>query len=329
MSLTLTIAELPAYLQHSAFYRSLASEDGPFDVPAACFSVSTKVSCSRDLHRLLQVLRFWGVDYCPDDLVAYVMTYPHSEACALLTEFAADLNYAAPLAAILAHPKANPLAIAYKGGDLSVVMFLEAQGYKCVNACLNACEANQLACLEHARHGGYDWITGMCEAAVQWGHIECLRYAVENGCAWKVPVSKPWLLGRLWADSFALQHREEGHGLCCKDSPYSERHLDCLKYAHDRGHYWGTVILIAAAECGHLSCMEYAHGTGCPWTPDVASVCAGHGHLNCLEYCVENGCPLNHTEAIHRATEGGHAHCVPFLLERAVLLGAAPQEAAV
>jgi hypothetical protein len=316
MSITLSPSELPSYLQNSAFYSSLGQHDGPFDVPVACFKVSTKVARSRDLYYLLNTLRFWGVNECPDDLAAYVMTYPRSKARALLEEFAAEMGYAASLAAILAQPSTNPLAIAYREGDLSVVKFLEAHDYKCANACQKACEANQLACLKHARQGRHDWIAGMCETAVQRGHIECLQYTIENGGAWKVSASTAHAVGRLWANSFALQHRAEGHGLCCKDSPYSERHLDCLKYAHDQGHYWGTVILVAAADCGHLSCMKYAHGTGCRWTPDVASVCARHGHLDCLEYSVENGCPLNHTEALHRAAEGGHVHCVPFLLKQ-------------
>jgi hypothetical protein len=315
MSITLTPDKVPSYLLNSALYCSLADDDGPFEVPAACCKLSTNLKTSQDLQYLLQTLRFWGVDECPDDLTAYVMTYPRSNARALLDEFAAELSYAASSSAILAQPGANPLTIAYKGGDLSVVKFLEAHDYKCSNACQVACEANQLCCLKHARKKQHDWIAGMCEVAVRRGHIECLQYAVENGGAWKVSSATAQLIGRLWDNSFAPQHRTEGHGLCCKDYPCSERHLECLKYAHDHGHYWGTVILVAAAECGHLSCMKYARSVNCAWTPDVANACARHGHLDCLEYCVENGCPLNATEALCHAAEGGHVHCVPYLLK--------------
>jgi hypothetical protein len=315
MSVTLTLPELPSYLRNSLFYRSLGQNQDPFDVPSTYFKVSSDIERSEDLRHLLQTLRFWGVEECPEDLLAYVVTHPSPITRAHLREFAAELNYAATLDAILAQPNTHPLAIAYRGGDLSVVKFLEGRGYECANACQKACEANHLACLKHARQGGHEWIVGMCEVAVERGHIECLQYAIENGCAWKVSAVTAQLESRIWTDNLALTLRMEGHGLCCKDSPCSERHLDCLKYAHDRGHYWGTVILIAAAECGHLSCMKYAHGVGCTWTPDVASTCARHGHLDCLEYCVENGCPLNATWALHRAAEGGHVHCVSILLK--------------
>jgi hypothetical protein len=53
MSITLSPSELPSYLQNSAFYSSLGQHDGPFDVPVACFKVSTKVARSRDLYYLL------------------------------------------------------------------------------------------------------------------------------------------------------------------------------------------------------------------------------------------------------------------------------------
>eukprot|EP01032_Pedospumella_encystans_P018973 gene18973-21583_t len=39
-----------------------------------------------------------------------------------------------------------------------------------------------LACLEFAHTQGCVWTSAACTAAAAGGHLECLMYAVENGC---------------------------------------------------------------------------------------------------------------------------------------------------
>ena len=46
-----------------------------------------------------------------------------------------------------------------------------------------------------------------------------------------------------------------------------------------------------AAEGGHLECLKYAHEKGCPWDAKTCSEAAQRGHLECLKYAHEKGCP--------------------------------------
>ena len=105
--------------------------------------------------------------------------------------------------------------------------------------------------------------------AAQGGHLECLRFAHENGS--------------LWCEDICIAAAEGGH-------------LECLQFAYEMDlsehtcHYaaWG----------GHLECLRFAHENGCLWDEDTCSTTsvatrtdvrgtkepasAENGHLECL-----------------------------------------------
>jgi hypothetical protein len=102
--------------------------------------------------------------------------------------------------------------------------------------------------------------------AARTGHLECLKYAHQNGC----PLSK----------------------FLCYDAARNG-HLDCLKYAHENGCPWDEDLCSDTAENNHLECLKYAHENGCPWNADTCYNAALFRHLDfdCLKYAYENGCP--------------------------------------
>jgi hypothetical protein len=77
--------------------------------------------------------------------------------------------------------------------------------------------------------------------AAWYGHLECLRYAHENGAPWDE---------RTTSDA-----ARNGH-------------LDCLRYAHEHGAPWDERTTSYAARHGHLECLRYAYFRGCPWNDD-------------------------------------------------------------
>lgn len=76
-----------------------------------------------------------------------------------------------------------------------------------------------------------------CTQAASRGHLECLKYADNMGCAW---------------DRKTCEKAAEGG------------HLDCLRYAHENGCPWGSETCEKAAEGGHVDCLNYALENGCP-----------------------------------------------------------------
>ncbi len=102
--------------------------------------------------------------------------------------------------------------------------------------------------------------------AAENGHLDCLKYAHDNGCPWNIHTTL-----------FAAKNN----------------HLDCLKYAHENGCPWYIGSTSVSAENGHLDCLKYSHENGCPWNQRATLNAAKNGYLECLKYAFENGCSLN------------------------------------
>jgi len=110
-----------------------------------------------------------------------------------------------------------------------------------------------------------------CKYAAYYGHLECLKYAHENGCPW---------------DKYT-----------CEYAAYNG-HLECLKYAHENGCPWGADTCINAVTNGHLECLKYAHENGCSWDESICEKAAEYGHLECLKYALEHNCPYTKNDEI-------------------------------
>jgi hypothetical protein len=133
---------------------------------------------------------------------------------------------------------------------------------KCID-CSMAAKKGHLECLKYAHENGCPWNSDTCSNAAQKGHIECLKYAHENGCKLR-------------------------SGIC--SSAAENGHLECLKYVHENGCEWSSDTCRDIAENGQIECLKYAHENGCEWTSDTCADAAFHGHLECLKYAHENGC---------------------------------------
>ncbi len=136
------------------------------------------------------------------------------------------------------------------------------------------------SCFRKAEKYGWKWAT----YAAYSGHLGCLRYAREQGCAW---------------DSMTLE------------AAAARGHLDCLRYAHENGCEWSPNVPAQAASNGHLDCLRYAHENGCEWDLNTTTFAADGGHLDCLQYAHENGCEWDSTAPL-TAAAGQHIDCVRY-----------------
>ena len=119
------------------------------------------------------------------------------------------------------------------------------------------------------------------------GHLNCLKYAHENGKRWFIETT-----------------------LCAAKNG----HLDCLKYAHENGCPWDRITIGMASENGHLDCIKYAHENGCPWDDITLNILSKKGYLNCLQYVIEHNCPIeSKSKIIGLASENGHLDCLKYL----------------
>jgi hypothetical protein len=106
------------------------------------------------------------------------------------------------------------------------------------------------------------WMSDVCYTAAEFGHLECLKYAHENGCGW--------------------------YGVCGRAATFGQ--LECLKYAHENGCELDDMVTYFAASTGHLNCLKYAVEHGCQLHVSTGVVAAKAGYLECLKYAHKNGC---------------------------------------
>ena len=156
---------------------------------------------------------------------------------------------------------------AVKNGRLDILMdFHKKYKNKCPwdsQTCANAALNGHLDCLKYAHENGCP-LNMTCFYAARNGHFDCLKYAHENGSPWDA--------------STCL--------IAAKNS-----HIECLKYAHKNGCRWNEYTCCYAANNGHLECLKYAHENGCPWDELTCHYAAQNNHFDCLKYAHENGCP--------------------------------------
>jgi hypothetical protein len=129
------------------------------------------------------------------------------------------------------------------------------------------------------------WTLWTCCAAAVEGHVDCLKYAHQNGA----PLTENTCLGaaiRGHLDCLKYAH-ENGVLITQRDCDIaaSNGHLDCLKYAHEHGGHLSTQICDTVASNGHLDCLKYAHEHGCDLTENTI-VCA-ISNVDCLDYVRE------------------------------------------
>ena len=158
----------------------------------------------------------------------------------------------------------------------------------------SAASNGHLECLKYAHENGCPWneLSDLFYAAAANGHLECLKYLHEKGCPWdEWTCSEAARNGHLECleilrTKTEMSRKRMGVQDTCSNAA-KNGHLECLKYLHENGCPWDKYTCqVAAALNGQLECLKYAHENGCPLCDSAAE----SGHLECLKYAHENGC---------------------------------------
>jgi hypothetical protein len=158
---------------------------------------------------------------------------------------------------------------------------------------IEAARYGHLDCLKYAHENGCEWNSDLIAYAAKNGHLDCLRYAFENGCQTSEYTTASAAEGGN-LDCLRYVHENGCEWDSFTSSEAAENgHLDCLRYMHENGCEWNKSTTFSAAENGHLDCLKYAHENGCEWDEKSTSNAAENGHLDCLRYLIENGCPYD------------------------------------
>jgi hypothetical protein len=101
---------------------------------------------------------------------------------------------------------------------------------------------------------------------------------------------------------------------CCLsiDMAAEKGHLDCVKFAFEKGGVPTSKTCSVAAGRGHLEILKYLRKQNCPWDKSTTKMAAGQGHLECLKYLHKNGCPWDEC-TFKLAAWNGKLECMKYL----------------
>ena len=256
-------------------------------------------------------------------------------------------------------------------GHIHILQYLHENGCIGCGIAMNfAARGGQLPCMQYLRSLDYRWyddltlqisVAARCEDLevhenvvyfLPWPEtcpttpppdecLNCLRYALENGCPIHSRACEKaaacGLVDRLrllrqfnarWDVEAAVAAASAGHGQClqylrdqhcpmnyrCTEAAAANGHYVCLVYLHQFIPPLGAGATAAAAGGGHLHCLQFLHENRYAWNKVATSSAARYGHLHCLQYLRQHGCVWEENTC-RNACLGGHLSCLQYLHE--------------
>ena len=263
--------EVPEFLKNGSLYKTHLDEVFPIMGLLQCMKFTSDVSDNASCFSMLCTLRHWGVKNLPQELMTYILSEDLVWEDYNVMEF---ILLGLPSVRLLLELKELPEGIwveyAMQEGDLQVVQHL-------------------------VEREGHTWSERCATAAIQNNHLECLQYAVANGCT-------------LAVNACELAAREG--------------HLDCLMYLHTQKQPFGPKISVEAVRGGALQSsyletriLEYVCNHGGTITEAAFLEAVKLGSLPILKYLVQQSCCSDAPTAYKTACKYGQLASLQFLHE--------------
>ena len=217
-------------------------------------------------------------------------------------------------------PTADVCACAVKKGHLNMLRFLHENSLSPWDSsvCRMAALFGSLDCLRYALMNGCP-SDGVCLEAAYGGHVACLGYARTHGCAWDEGVcdhaascgmnARDFLPNAPRSPSKQTLTAAIPRNLVMLAAP---DHLACLQYAHENGSPWNERTCSLAAASGSLACLQYAHMQGCRWDEETCNAAVFFDRPDCLQYAHTHSCPWSQETCVI-ATRSVHWECLRYL----------------
>ena len=178
------------------------------------------------------------------------------------------------------------IAVRERNVELLSWLMTEAECVWDSNTCNYAATHGSLPVFKLLWEEGAEWSSQVSLHAAKMGHIDILRYIVEqelDGVVYEDTCAAAAVGGHL--DVLKWLRSPE-----CKVYDYVD-----LNYSHCR---WDEETCLAAAQGGHLEVLKWARSQGCPWHSDrMCTDAAMSGNLEMLEWLVSEGqCPFDPME---------------------------------
>lgn len=274
------------------------------------FTVPICSEDEKDLHLLINVINFWGVQFYSEKICKTLQEANKTELINVLEQYKVQSNenngnnklnndeygqftpFVDKLLFFVNYNDNLPQNAAYKG-YIDIFNYLEKCGYKIPDdICSYAAISENPKMIEFLHdEKGYKIDEDTFQMAVVWKileiskRLEILKYLHKKGCPYK-------------NDVFIYAARTDN--------------VNVLDFLHKNGYPWDQNAFKEAVENAYLESLKYFHDNGCPTIPDSCTLAAKKGHLNILKFLHESGYPWNDS-TFEQAIINNHLECLKYL----------------
>jgi hypothetical protein len=317
--ITLTLREIPPYLQKGELFRTFLENMGDdpgetLPIPHQYYKETSLVRSSLDLVCLLNTTRFWLLPDLPSCVYELVLSEKSNISLTTLSPFLRDFPMLKTLMKLRTMNQLLWIKEAARLGDLQVMKFLRRRGHSWGKpcACEEALKNNQLDCLRYAQEHG-------CPVSyvVEEGHFRthkagaCLEYVLDNAARFDLLTPSIHMLGlvaiklrsvpsivKLQQQSWDLMAAFRAY-YCSLDGRYHSvdsriiaRDLLCFLHRCSPGITIPEEVVIATVRRNDLACLAYLceHWPGAVTITCVQAAARKHS-AECLAYLYNQGCP--------------------------------------
>ena len=317
---------MPQYLQNSSLFENLdPNDEEEFTVPDDCLKRDLDFTCLADLRHYLQTFQFWGGNRFEDRACLDMYRNCLLEDIESLQKEFYQIDVFTLVLRLRKSPPELLISTAIEhNATATIIAWLHEVVFSgfCASDCAAAAEMANLPVLKYLHEQGCPWDKQTIFDAIEFGHLDCLKYAFNNNCPRPTSdkcVNHAAYHGQIdmlkYFHSLGFKFRSQAlvravnlvNSLACvkylvnMGCPMKENatrtaalygNLACLQYLHERGCPWDRYVTRFSAS-GQLACLIYAHRNGCPWDSSVTEEAVRDNQLACLQYAVLNGCPFD------------------------------------
>ena len=325
------LSKVPKYLQQSSLFRTFAEEQYeiiPENVP---FSASEVITDFDNLHNMLHMLNFWGIDNTP----WFVFKFVHDKSttdCNELMKIIDDFEHSPfynQIKIFIQFTDMETRELAIINDDLDVFRYIQKHG--CVNESVEYILTPVLkygARVEFLEDSHTQLTPEHYIDVAKAGHIDLMKYMNEV-----INIDWEWDLKGFWPGT----QRTDGSNILIE--AIVNDHMDCFDYARKNGctitikvisdlithnkidavkltlptvdiyNSEPINLLEVAANIGNLDMLMYVHTQFNHISIETMIAAACAGNAECLSYLFKSGGPTNYYILIRAAGEG-HLECM-------------------
>lgn len=243
---------------------------------------------------VFKAMNFFGGE--PSTFLNYVRSRPHKELDNLLKEYKdePEENEVRKLQEFNFIEDDCLCYWAGRNGHLKYLKYCYLNNYKW-NEHLIDCivESGSLECLMYAIENGCPYYKNYHHVYNAKCNLKCLEYLLEKGCHWDASVTYSYTInGNLELLEYAVNNGCQLHWNLIEVAARTG-HIKIIEWLEQKGYTVNEDTIVSAVEGGQLECVKYLHRRGCSLSVDAIYKAISFNYFNCFEYLLDNGCPFN------------------------------------